>query len=138
QAPTPHHHPAQNGEEGGADIGVAVAAAVQVGKTAIPGLADPAPHRLRLGSNTSRPVTVLGMFANGLSQGNNPATTYTFMVFPQVTPNKVWEIMRIGVTAPDPFTALAGVSVLAFRSSFIPQDSNTEPATFGDLLAVLG
>lgn len=94
--------------------------------------------RARLDWTTSRVSTVQASFINGLSQGNNPATTYTFMVFPQVTPNKIWNIMRIGVTAPDPFATLAGVTVLAFRNSTIPQDSNVEPTTFGDLIAVLG
>jgi hypothetical protein len=91
-----------------------------------------------LGRLTPRPVTLQAMFNNSNAQGNNPATTYTFMSFPQVTPGKIWMVLRIGVTAPDPFTTLAGVTVLAFRSSTIPQDSNTEPPTFGDLIAVLG
>jgi hypothetical protein len=64
--------------------------------------------------------------------------TYAFIKFPPVSPNKIWEIMRIGVTGSDPFTTMAGVSVLAYRSGFAPQDSNTEPASFGDLIAVLG
>jgi hypothetical protein len=89
--------------------------------------------RPRLGWETSRPVTVLGSY-----QAIAAPPTYCFLIFPQVTPNKIWEVMRIGVTAPDPFTALAGVSVMAFRSSTVPQDSSTEPATFGDLIAVLG
>ncbi len=89
--------------------------------------------RARMNWTTSRPVTM-----NGSYQAAATAATYCFLVFPQVTPNKIWEIGRIGVTAPDPFTTLAGVTVLAFRSSTIPQDSNTEPPTFGDLLAVLG
>jgi hypothetical protein len=89
--------------------------------------------RSRLDWHTSRPVTL-----NGSYQAAAAAATYCFLVFPQVTPNKIWEIGRIGVTAPDPFTTLAGVTVLAFRSSTIPQDTSTEPPTFGDLLAVLG
>jgi hypothetical protein len=89
--------------------------------------------RSRLDWSTSRAVTV-----NGSYQAAAAAATYCFLSFPQVTPNKIWEITRIGVTAPDPFTTLAGVSVLAFRSSTIPQDTSTEPPTFGDLIAVLG
>jgi hypothetical protein len=89
--------------------------------------------RPRLDWHTSRPVTV-----NGSYQAAATAAVYCFLVFPQVTPNKIWEIGRIGVTAPDPFTTLAGVVVLAFRSSTIPQDSTAEPPTFGDLIAVLG
>jgi hypothetical protein len=91
-----------------------------------------------LGRETPRPVTVQATFNNGNAQGNNPATTYTFMSFPQVPPLKIWMVLRIGVTGPDPFATLAGVSALAFRSSTVPQDSNTEPPTFGDLIAVLG
>lgn len=111
------------------DVGVIAGAALKVGETT-----DlPMGARPKLNWETSRPVTV-----NGSYQAAATALTYCFLVFPQVTPNKIWEITRIGVTAPDPFTTLAGVSVMAFRSSTIPQDSNTEPPTFGDLLAVLG
>ncbi len=128
QAPTPHHHrnePASDGEFG---VGVAVGAAVSVGQSAARFVRG---HSL--GHLTSRPVTVPGSY-----QAAAAAATYCFMSFPQVTPGKIWEIMRIGVTGPDPFTALAGVSVLAFRSSLVPQDSATEPSTFGDLIAVMG
>lgn len=111
------------------DVGLAVGASLDVGK-----MADiPVGTRPRLGWETSRPVTLPGSY-----QAPAVAFTYSFLNFPVVTPNKIWEIMRFGVTAPDPFTALAGVSVLAFRTTFQPQDSNTEPQTFGDLLAVLG
>jgi hypothetical protein len=111
------------------DLEVAASAALGVGK-----MADiPVGTRPRLGGDTSRPVTLPGSY-----QAASTAFTYCFLNFPVCTPNKIWEIMRFGVTAPDPFTILAGVSVLAFRTTFQPQDSNTEPATFGDLLAVLG
>jgi hypothetical protein len=85
----------------------------------------------KLGDRTSRPVTLPGSY-----QGSG--TTYGFLSFPPCTPGKIWEVLRIGATGVDPFTTLAGVTMLAFRSSFVPQDSNAEPATFGDLLAVLG
>ena len=81
----------------------------------------------------SRMVTIIASY-----QGQNPALTYEFCVFPAVTPMKVWEVLRIGVSGNDPFTTLAGVNCLAFRSAVEPQDSNSEPATFGDLIAVLG
>jgi hypothetical protein len=113
------------------------------GNTGYPGVSTPptvksqenetSGGRTRLNGNTSRPITV-----NGSYQAAATAAVYCFLVFPQVTPNKIWEIGRIGVTAPDPFTTLAGVVVLAFRSSTIPQDSTAEPPTFGDLIAVLG
>lgn len=110
-------------------IGIAVGAAVGIGK-----MADiPASARPRLDWRTSRAVTVNGSYVAAAT-----AATYSFLSFPQVTPSKIWEIIRIGVTAPDPFTTLANVSVLAFRSSTIPQDSSTEPPSFGDLIAVLG
>jgi hypothetical protein len=85
----------------------------------------------KLSDTTSRPITLPGSY-----QGSG--TTYGFLAFPPCTPGKIWEVLRIGVTGSDPFTTLAGVTVLAYRSSFVPQDSATEPATFGDLLAVLG
>ena len=87
----------------------------------------------RLNDQTPRTVTVPGSYQSAAA-----ALTYGFLVFPQVPPKKIWMVMRVGVTAPDPFTTLAGVTVLAFRSSNMPQDSNTEPVTFGDLVGVLG
>jgi hypothetical protein len=81
----------------------------------------------------SRPLTLPGSY-----QAAAAPATYCFLSFPQVTPNKIWEVMRVGVTGPDPFTTLAGVAVLAFRSSLVPQDSASEPSTFGDLIAVMG
>jgi hypothetical protein len=111
------------------DLGAAASVALEIGKTT----EIPLGTRSRLGGETSRPVTVIGSY-----QAAATAAIYCFLVFPQVTPNKIWEITRIGVTAPDPFTVLAGVSVMAFRSSTVPQDSTAEPQTFGDLLAVLG
>jgi hypothetical protein len=133
QAPTPHHHPG-GGQQAlsPADIpsgmGAAVGLALEIGK--VPHIPSARP---RLGWEVSRPITVLGSYIAAAA-----ASTYCFLVFPQTTPNKIWEVMRIGVTAPDPFTTLAGVTCLAFRSSFVPQDSTAEPATFGDLIAVLG
>ena len=109
----------------GIDVAVVAGAAVGVGAQTRPD----APARLT--DRTSRPITLPGSY-----QGSG--TTYGFLAFPPCTPGKIWEVMRIGVTGSDPFTTLAGVSVLAYRSSFMPQDSATEPATFGDLLAVLG
>jgi hypothetical protein len=89
--------------------------------------------RAGLNWDTSRPVTV-----NASYQAIAAPPTYCFLSFPQVTPMKIWEITRIGITAPDPFTTLAGVTVLAYRASTVPQDTSTEPQTFGDLLAVIG
>ena len=86
-----------------------------------------------LGDRTSRPVTIPASY-----QALAAPLTYGFLDFPPCSPNKIWEIMRIGVTGSDPFTTLAGVTVLAYRSAYVPQDSNTEPAGFGDLIAVLG
>jgi hypothetical protein len=65
---------------------------------------------------------------------------FCFLALPAVTPGKIWEVLRIGVTSPDPFTSLTGVGVtaLAYRSAFVPQDSNKEPSSFGDLISVLG
>lgn len=90
-------------------------------------------HRRALGELISRPVTLSASY-----QTPTPAFTYAFIQFPAVTPNKIWEVFRIGVTGSDPFTSLAAVSVLAYRSSVVPQDSNTEPPSFGDLIGVLG
>jgi hypothetical protein len=117
------------------EVDLEIGAAVGIGKRAEIPVSGSRP---RLDWPISRATTVQATFNNSLAQGNNPATTYTFMSFPQVTPNKIWAVLRIGVTAPDPFTVLAGVSVLAFRSSTVPQDSNAEPPTFGDLIGVLG
>lgn len=111
------------------DVGVVAGAAVELGGRSH----GPTARGVSLEGLTSRPITVPGSY-----QAAAAPATYGFLSFPQVTPNKIWEIMRIGVTGPDPFTALAGVSVLAFRSSLVPQDSATEPATFGDLIAVMG
>ena len=111
------------------DLDVVAGASLDIGKTTdLPSGVRPA-----LNWNTSRPVTMPGSY-----QAPATALTYSFLSFPVVSPNKIWEVMRFGVTAPDPFTVLAGVSVLAFRATFVPQDSNTEPQYFGDLLAVLG
>lgn len=87
----------------------------------------------RLDKRTSRMVTVPGSY-----QAAATALTYCFLSFVPVSPFKVWQVTRIGVTGPDPFTSLAGVTVAAFKGITVPQDSNTEPQTFGDLLAVLG
>jgi hypothetical protein len=110
------------------DVEAAVGVALGIGEQQRPG-----PRPQRLGDRTSRPVTVIASY-----QTPNPAFTYGFLRFPPVSPNKIWEILRIGVTGSDPFTTLAGVSVLAYRSGYAPQDSNTEPTSFGDLIAVLG
>jgi hypothetical protein len=107
--------------------------ASELAKSAHASLTGSGVSRPALGNSTPRPVTVLGSY-----QAPAAAFTYSFLSFPQCTPGKIWMVLRIGVTAPDPFTTLAGVTVLAFRSSTIPQDSNTEPPTFGDLIAVLG
>src|ERR1700676_5103651 len=85
QAPTPHHHPGRR-------------------------VGDSHDSRTRMDWHTSRVAEIVGSY-----QAAAAALTYCFLTFPQVTPNKVWEIIRIGVTAPDPFTTLTGVSVLAFR-----------------------
>lgn len=103
--------------------------ALEVGRQAV----IPSRRAQALGDRTSRPVTVVASY-----QTPNPALTYAFVDFPPVSPNKIWEIMRIGVTGSDPFTTIAAVTVLAYRSAYVPQDSNVEPASFGDLLAVLG
>lgn len=116
----------------GAEIDFAASAALEIGRKATETRASMR-SRARLGWETSRPVTLQGSY-----QAPATAFTYSFLSFPVCTPNKIWEVMRFGVTAPDPFTTLAGVTVLAFRATFVPQDSNTEPPTFGDLLAVLG
>ena len=110
------------------DVAVVAGAAVGVGRSAS-GFAT----GQRLTDKTSRPITLPASY-----QAAAAAATYCFMAFSQVTPGKIWEVMRIGVTGPDPFTVLAGVSVLAFRSSLVPQDSTAEPGTFGDLIAVMG
>ena len=123
-APQPH---VSSADEGGIDIAAVAGVAIGVGSQT-----RPAP-RPRLTDRTSRPLTVVANY-----QALAAPTTYGFLAFPAVTPGKIWEIMRIGVTGSDPFTTLAGVSVLAFRSAYVPQDSATEPATFGDLIAVLG
>lgn len=65
-------------------------------------------------------------------------TTYGFLAFPQVTPGKIWEVLRIGVTPTDIFTTLAGVVVVAVRTSTVPQDTSSEPASFGDVVAPSG
>lgn len=109
------------------DLEIVAGAAVKVGEQNRP-IWTP-----KLSDRTSRPVTLPASY-----QTPNPAFTYAFMQFPAVSPNKIWEIFRIGVTGADPFTTLAGVTVLAYRSGVVPQDSNTEPSSFGDLIAVLG
>lgn len=110
------------------DLELVAGAAVGVGRQAA------FPKRLQpLGDRTSRPITLPLSY-----QTPAVASTYSFAEFPPVSPGKIWEIMRIGVSGNDPFTTLAGVTVLAYRSSLVPQDSNNEPGYFGDLLAVLG
>src|ERR1035437_2620419 len=113
----------------GVDIGLVAGAAVQLG-----GQAPKFTRGHMLTDLTSRPITLPGSY----QATAGAAATYCFLSFPQVTPGKIWEVMRIGITGPDPFTVLAGVSVLAFRTSFVPQDSAAAPGTFGDLLAVMG
>jgi hypothetical protein len=111
------------------DLDAVAGISLDIGRTAdVPSGTRPA-----LNWDTSRVVTLPGSY-----QAPAVAFTYSFLSFPVVSPDKIWEVMRFGVTAPDPFTVLAGVSVLAFRATFVPQDSNTEPQTFGDLMAVLG
>lgn len=87
----------------------------------------------KMGDRTSRPVTLSASY-----QTPTPAFTYAFIQFPAVSPNKIWEVYRLGITGSDPFTTIGGVTVLAYRSGVVPQDSNTEPSSFGDLIAVLG
>lgn len=64
-------------------------------------------------------------------------TTFGYLSFPQTTPGKIWEVLRIGACSGDPFDVLTG-TMIAFRSATIPQDSNNEPGPLGDLIAVGG
>jgi hypothetical protein len=74
----------------------------------------------------------------GSYTAQTPTTTFGFLVFPQVTPGKIWEILRIGAYSGDMWDVLAGVTMVAFRTASIPQDSNNEPGVLGDLLAAGG
>jgi hypothetical protein len=53
--------------------------------------------------------------------------TYTFMAFEWVPQGKIWEIIRVSVVQADPFTAVAGTTLL-YVSTQVPQDSATEPS----------
>jgi hypothetical protein len=63
------------------------------------------------------------------------ATAWAFLSFPQVTPGKIWEVKRFAVWAmPDPSVVLAGVSVIAYIDSQVPQDGSNAPG-IGDMIA---
>lgn len=64
----------------------------------------------------------------------NPALTYGFKAFLGPTIERVFEIRRLVVYAADPFTTLAAGTVIVFKASAPPQDSNTEPNAWGDLI----
>jgi len=87
--------------------------------------------REALGSTTSRPVVIPATYVG-------TGLTFGFMYFGQVPPTKIWELIRASIAQNDPFTALgAGTPGLLFRSSVMPQDSNVEPASFGDFLGTI-
>lgn len=116
------------------DIGIAAAAGIGIGgNAAAPVMSGSDGAAGRISTMASRPATVVASY-----QASSTQPTYGFLVFPQVTPGKIWVICRIGVSGNDPFTVIAGASALAYRSATIPQDSSVEPATFGDLLGVIG
>lgn len=65
------------------------------------------------------------------------ALTYTFIdCNPYGVPKGyVWDVRRVAVSGPDPFTAVTGAA-FPFVAAQPPFDSNTEPANFPDLIDV--
>jgi hypothetical protein len=71
-------------------------------------------------------------------QAQNPALTYGFGYFPQVTPGKIWEVLKISAQQNDPWAAALANALLAFRMPQQLQDVTAEPPSFGAFLGSLG
>ena len=101
-------------------------------KLRLGGVDDDSPKRIDP-DKVSKVLTIPSSY-----NAQNPALTYGFLEFPSPTRDKVWELLRVSASGPDPFTVLAGVSMIAFVSQQSYQDSATEPPGFPDLLAGAG
>jgi hypothetical protein len=53
---------------------------------------------------------------------DNPAAVWTYMRFDVCPGGRIWEVTRIGIFAADPSQVLAGVTAVAFKGVFVPQN----------------
>lgn len=68
---------------------------------------------------------------------DNPAAVWTYLRFDPCPGARIWEVTRIGIFAADPSTQLAGVTAVAFKGVFIPQNGATWSGG-PDVIAVAG
>lgn len=77
--------------------------------------------------------TIPGSYAGAAAQ-----PTYGYMPFQGPTQGRLWEVVTLRVSGPDPFTTIANCNMAAFVGSEVPQDASAEPPLFPELILMPG
>lgn len=83
--------------------------------------------------NTSRVVEIPMSYT-----AQNPALAYGFAYFPQVPPQKIWEVLKVSASQNDPWAAALANALLVYRFPQQLQDTAGEPPSFGAFMGSLG